>query len=72
MGFPISIEVHMPVVMSVQGYFDVTCNPLSPAVSLKARTVYTSQLVGWIGTINPFDNEYVLTGIDQQTGICLT
>jgi len=68
MGFPISIEVHMPVAMSINGHFEVVCNPLHPTVNLKAKTVYTSQLVGWIGTVNPFDNEYVLTGVDQQTG----
>ena len=68
MGFPISIEVHLPVAMSVNGEFEVVCSPLHPTVNLKAKAVYTSQLVGWIGTINPFENEYVLTGIDQQTG----
>ena len=68
MGFPINIEVHMPVVMSLRGNFEVNCNPISPSVSLKAKNVYASQFIGWVGTINPFDNEYVLTGIDQHSG----
>jgi hypothetical protein len=68
MGFPVSVEVHMPIAISLRGEFEVECETLVPAVSLEAKTVYASQLIGWVGTINPFDNEYVLSGIDQHTG----
>ena len=68
MGFPINIEVHMPVALSVRGQVEVECSALIPSISVKAKTVYSSQLIGWVGTINPFDNEYVLTGIDQHSG----
>jgi len=68
MGFPIAVEVHMPVAMSIRGNIEVECKAILPSVSLKAKTVYSSQLIGWVGTINPFDNEYVLSGIDQHSG----
>lgn len=68
MGFPVAVEVHMPVALSIRGNVDVDCSAFIPSVSVKAQTVYSSQLIGWIGTINPFDNEYVVSGIDQHSG----
>jgi len=67
MGFPIIVEVRLPTVVSIKGRINVDCVALAPSVNVDLKTSYASQYIGWVGLINPFNDEYVLTGIDQSS-----
>jgi hypothetical protein len=68
MGFPIVIEVHMPVAFSIRGNMFVNCKSLVPSVSIKATVIANSQYSGWVGTSIPFSKEYTVTGVQEQFG----
>jgi hypothetical protein len=66
MGFPIVIEVHMPIAVSVRGNLMIKCDTDIPSISLKATVVSNSQYSGWVGTSIPFTKEYTVTGVQEQ------
>jgi hypothetical protein len=70
MGFPIVIELLMPVAVSIRGQLNINCDSSIPSVSYKANFVANSQYSGWIGTSVPFTSEYVVTGVQERTGKC--
>jgi len=69
MGFPIVIERHMPVVVSLKGEMNVQCIPgrVLPSVQMKIKTLFASQLTGWVGTVLPFTKEFLVTGVDEHS-----
>ena len=68
MGFPIVIEVLMPVAASIRGSLNIRCESEMPSISLKANIVANSQYSGWVGTSIPFTKEYTVTGVQEQFG----
>jgi len=68
MGFPIVIEINMPVALSVRGSLNIRCETDMPSVSLKATVVSNAQYSGWVGTSVPFTKEYTVTGVQEQFG----
>ena len=70
MGFPIVIEVLMPVALSVRGSLNIRCETEIPSISLKATIVSNAQYSGWVGTSVPFTKEYTVTGVQEQLGEC--
>ena len=68
MGFPIVIEVLMPVAVSIRGSLNIRCDTELPSISLKATVVSNAQYSGWVGTSVPFTNEYTVTGVQEQFG----
>nr|ALO75637.1 vitellogenin 2 [Tigriopus kingsejongensis] len=71
MGFPIVIEVHMPITFSLRGKMEVSWTSMVPSVSMNVRTLYAAQYTGWVGTICPFTKEFVATGTEEHSVINL-
>lgn len=71
MGLPIVVEVHMPVTVSVRGEMTVECENTIPSLKMNVRTLYASQMSGWVGTICPFTEEFVVTGVDEHAVVNL-
>lgn len=69
MGFPILIELHMPLTFSLRGKMNVHWDSHVPSVKMDVKTLFASQFTGWVGTICPFTEEYVLTGADEHSVI---
>ena len=69
LGLPILIEVHMPVTLSLKGQINVQCGQekIVPDFTMDVRTLAIGQYVGYVGTVCPFTNEMLLTGVDQHT-----
>jgi hypothetical protein len=71
MGLPMVIEVHMPVTVSARGEMTVDCDSSMPSMKMNVRYMYATQLSGWVGTICPFTEEYLVTGVDEHAVINL-
>jgi hypothetical protein len=72
MGLPIVIEIHMPVTVSLRGKIDVQMSQNTlPRLQMDVKTLFASQLTGWVGTICPFTNEYTVTGIDEHSVVAI-
>jgi len=69
MGFPINIEVHAPVTVSMVGKAVITPHTELPSVSLSGKVLFTNQITGFVGTLCPFTQEYVVSGINQHSVI---
>lgn len=66
MGFPIDMEIYQPTTLSFYGKMNLNAEKSNPSVSVDGKVLVSTQLTGWVGTINPFDSEYVLTGQDHH------
>ena len=66
MGLPILIEVHMPVLLSVQGELNVDCSAFLPSVELNILKKTSATLTGYVGTICPFTKEMISVGVNQH------
>lgn len=66
MGLPIVIEVHMPVVLSIRGNMNMRISLEKPTLNMSIKKLFAAQLTGWVGTVCPFTNEYIVTGIDEH------
>jgi len=66
MGFPIIIEAHMPVALSVRGKLAVKCDVTAPVISLDARFASTANYHVLVGTYSPFTKEMVATGVKNE------
>jgi hypothetical protein len=66
MGFPIVIEIHMPIAFSIRGSLNVRCESTIPSVTYEATIVANAQYSGWVGTTIPFTKEYTVTGVQEQ------
>eukprot|EP00094_Tigriopus_californicus_P013707 TCALIF_13264-PA protein Name:"Similar to Vg Vitellogenin (Apis mellifera)" AED:0.01 eAED:0.01 QI:81/1/0.6/1/1/0.8/5/0/1798 len=71
MGFPILIEFHMPLTFSLRGKMNVHWDSRVPSVKMNVKTLFASQYTGWVGTICPFTEEFVLTGADEHSVVNL-
>jgi len=70
MGLPIAIEIHMPMVMSLQGEVEPEMRSMNKMnLKTKFHAMATVQYTGWVGTVSPFDGEYIVSGIDQHAVI---
>jgi len=69
MGFPINIEVHAPVTVSMNGKAVITPHTDFPSVSMSGKVLFTNQITGFVGTLCPFTEEYVVSGINQHSVI---
>nr|ADD73552.1 vitellogenin 2 [Paracyclopina nana] len=65
MGFPLLIEVHMPVILSLQGKMRFELSLNKPSMIVDTKVFYTSQYSGMIGTTIPFTKEYAVTAVDE-------
>lgn len=68
MGFPIVIEVLMPVAASIRGQLNIDCTSEIPSVSIRGTFVANAQYSGWVGTSIPFTKEYAVTGVQEESG----
>jgi hypothetical protein len=66
MGLPILIEVHMPTTISVIGKIVSEPSASLSRFNINVRTLFDARYTGWVGTISPFTNEFVGTGIDEH------
>jgi len=69
MGFPINVEVHAPVTVSLVGKASIVPHNVLPSVSISGKALFTNQITGFVGTICPFTKEYVVSGINQHSVI---
>ena len=65
MGMPLTIEVHMPIVASLDTKLHVQQIFPKPEAKLETRAFVSSQYVAWIGTPIPFTQEYAFTGFNE-------
>ena len=66
MGLPMLVELHQPITISLTGNLNVDCSTRVPSVHMNLRTLFASQMTGWVGTICPFTEETVVTGVDEH------
>lgn len=69
MGLPINIEVNMPVVLSAQGKLQPQLTGSQFSINSKVQVMAAVQYIGWVGTIDPFAQDYVVTGIDEHVAL---
>jgi len=65
MGFPLNVEFHNPVMVSLDSKIKASMNWLNPKMEMQSRVFFTAQYVGWVGTMIPFTKEWAATVIDQ-------
>lgn len=65
MGFPLIIEFHYPVMVSIDSKFNLKSLLPRPQLTVESRVFYTAQYVGWVGTMIPFTKEWATTVLDQ-------
>merc|ERR1711862_312518 len=66
MGLPIEMELHLPVVASMDSKLKVMGALPKPEIQMTTRVFLNAQLTGWVGTLIPFTNEMALTAIDNS------
>jgi len=69
MGFPINIEFHAPITVSLIGKASIAPHKEHPSVTVEAKALFTNQMTGFVGTICPFTKEFVASGINQHSVI---
>lgn len=65
MGFPLLIEFHYPVMVSIDSKFHLKSLLPKPELKVESRVFFTAQYVGWVGTMIPFTKEWAATVLDQ-------
>ncbi len=67
MGFPFILETHLPQLLSLKGHLNVDCSGQGfiPKFELKAKQLYEATKIGYVGTVLPFTEEFVSTGVEQ-------
>lgn len=71
MGFPLNIEVHYPIVVSMDSRVKIESLLPKPQLKMESRFFYTAQLSGWVGTLIPFTREFAVTAIDNANSVNL-
>ena len=64
MGLPLQMELHMPVVASLETKLNVLAALPKPEIKMNTRMFLTTQLTGWVGTVIPFTKEMAMVAID--------
>ena len=65
MGLPLEMELHMPVVASMETKLSVLAALPKPEISMKSRMFLTTQITGWVGTVIPFTKEMAMVAVDN-------
>lgn len=65
MGFPLNIEFHLPIMVSVDAKAKINAVLPKPEMKIESRFFYSAQYVGWVGTLIPFTKEWAATVIDE-------
>lgn len=71
MGLPIHIRLHSPITVSFVGELNAALSAESQSLEVAGKFAYDSQVTGYVGTISPFTQEYIYTGVDQHTVVDL-
>lgn len=71
MGLPIILEVHMPVALSITGDMDMETRASQPALNYNVQAMLAAQYTGWVGTICPFTQETLYTGLDEHAVVSI-
>jgi hypothetical protein len=66
MGLPIEMELHMPVVASLDTKLKVMGALPKPEIQMTSRIFLNAQITGWVGTVIPFTKEMALTAFDNS------
>ena len=64
MGLPLQMELHMPVVASLETKLNVLAALPKPEIKMNTRMFLTTQMTGWVGTVIPFTKEMAMVAID--------
>merc|ERR1711962_1415268 len=66
MGFEISVQTIDSMTMAVSGKMTPKIQAVSPKLEIAGKFIFTGQYITKVGTILPFSEELVLTGVDQH------
>ena len=65
MGLPLEMELHMPVVASLDTKLSVMAALPKPEFRMDTRLFLSTQITGWVGTVIPFTKEVALVALDN-------
>ena len=65
MGLPLEMELHMPVVASLDTKLSVMAALPKPEFKMDTRLFLSTQITGWVGTVIPFTKEVALVALDN-------